>query len=398
MTARYYTQFYLSGLVSCLALIAGFNWLIDPQGVFRILTLPGINQEKPLLEKEGVRKTKSIDLERGAFKAVVLGTSRSFGGLDPEHPKFAAGTAYNAALPGTNFYETHKVFEFASQHLSLQQVVLELDFTTFSDKRTVDADFEDSRFAGKTIWVSSLGSLVSLYHLQDAWTTLQFNRQGQAARYTTQGFRRDRTYGEGSSDRHDHHRLFAWADQQYLSIHTGLDYDSRDRTQRLQAIVEQSQANDIELYLFIPPLHAHLIESLALTGLMPEFEQWKRDLVQLVADHNQAYPNRPPLRLWDFSGISSVTTEPVPPEGSDEKMQWYIESSHFTPELGDIMLDMMLSYPDRPAAAPDDFGIVLTPQNLETQLAQMRSGLRDYEQNHADDIRDLKALHNAILN
>lgn len=406
MTARRYTRLYLSGFVSCLLLAAAFNSVIDPQGIFRLVTLERFNKEKPLIEKEGVRKTKSIDIERGEFTTLLLGTSRTFGGLNPEHPEFAAGAAYNAGLPETNLYEIQKVFDFSLQHLPLQQIILEVDFTTFSDERTVDADFNDSRFANKVIWLSSLDSLLALYQLKDAWTTLQFNRAGKQARYTSQGFRRKRIYGaadgkgneRGSvvNDTIDHHHLFAWADQQYLRVHAGLDYDSTERMQRLRAMLEQSHTQGVALHLFIPPLHVHLLESLSIAGLMPEFEQWKRDLVKTVDAHNRAYPTQPPLRLWDFSGVSPVTTEPVPPENSDTQMRWYVESSHFRPDLGDRMLSLMLQAPQRPVDALADFGVVLTAENIDEQLAQLRSDLAQYRKTHPEDIRDLQAFYEEV--
>lgn len=435
MNSRRYTQFCLSTFVGSLLVIAGFNGLVDAQGVFRFINREGFNREKPLLEKEGVRKIKSIDIAQGEFTTLLLGTSRTFGGLNPEHSAFTPKAAYNAALPGTNFYETHKVFDYAVQHLPLQRVILELDFTAFSDEQTVQADFKDSRFAGENVFLSSLDSLLSLYQLRDSWETLQFNRAGRQARYTAQGFRRHRIYDESTDPESNdgplmidlaspdltpadsvvnHHELFVWANKQYMTVHAGLAYDSRDRRQRLQDTLEKSAEYDLELHLFIPPLHAHLLESLAIAGLMPKFEQWKRDLVQIVDAHNRAHPDQPPLKLWDFSTLNSVTTEPVPADGSTEQMQWYVESSHFRPELGDYMLDLMLgsspsseqrlsgadvSKNDISSGSHDsqtDFGVVLTPENIEEQLLRLRTDLVQYRKNNPEDIRMLNALYKEV--
>ncbi|MEO0707754.1 MAG: hypothetical protein AAF050_19105 [Cyanobacteria bacterium J06649_5] len=403
MATRRYTRLYLLVFFSSLLAVAGFNGFMDPQGIFRLMAIEGINKEKPLLEKEGVRKTKSLDLEQGDFTTLLLGTSRTFGGLNPEHKVFPAGRTYNAALPRTNLYETQKVFDFALQHLPLKQVVMELDFTTFSDAQTVDADFKDSRFAGKNVKLSSLDSLLSAYQIQDSFTTLQFNLQGKQARYTAQGFRRKRLYGEVrdrasvGSDIVDHHKLFTWTNQQYLKTHSNLDFDSRDRIERLQQMLRAAREQNIEMHLFIPPLHVHLVESLKLTNLLPDYYQWKRDLVAAVDAHNQTYSTKPPIKLWDFSSVSSVTTERVPPENSEVQMKWYVESSHFRPVLGDVMLSLMLDSSASVADAPEDFGHVLTTQNVEAQVAQMNSDLLSYERLYPQDIIALKALQKELV-
>jgi hypothetical protein len=54
-------------------------------------------------------------------------------------------------------------------------------------------------------------------------------------------------------------------------------------------------------------------------------------------------------------------------------MRWHWEPGHFKKELGDLVLDRILDVP-APADTPvEDFGIKLTPANIESHLAGVRS-------------------------
>jgi hypothetical protein len=100
-----------------------------------------------------------------------------------------------------------------------------------------------------------------------------------------------------------------------------------------------------------------------------------------------------PFPLWDFSGFTELTTEPFPPLGDKEtKMRWYWESSHYKKELGDLVLDRMFDYKHPDREVPKDFGVLLTPENIESHLAWIREGRERWAKQFPEDVREIAEL------
>lgn len=377
--------------------MAGFlavNALVDPEGRFSLFTRPRFNQEKTELMESGGRTSKSRALASGAYDTVILGSSRTENGINPQHEALAGKHAYNAALSGSNFYETYQVFAFARRHTKLSTVLIGLDFLLFSSKRDVAGDFSDSGFAGRPPWLSDLHYLASPQTFWSSWTTLQKNRSGEHSLYTDRGMR-DRTRMYDSANVNHRDLFIKILTRDFLvsqKTYGGFVY-GRDRVELLRTLIAECRSEGIALYLFIPPSHARDLEALRALGLYPLFEQWKRDLTQIVAEANLSQDAVQPITLWDFSGYSSITTEDVP--AADEKgkaMQWYWESSHFKKATGDLVLDRLFHYEHASRSLPEDFGVALSPQNIEAHLAWERDQQRRYHETHPREVAEVEAL------
>ena len=150
--------------------------------------------------------------------------------------------------------------------------------------------------------------------------------------------------------------------------------------------------NNIELYMLISPAHARQWELIASAGMWGKFERWKQQMVHFNDAMARMY-QRPAFPLWDFSGFNSYTTEPVPKLGDKTKMmQWYWESSHYRKELGDRVLDKVLGYSDPNRSIADDFGVLITLDNIEQHLKKIRDDRKIYERTHAEEVNEIKTL------
>jgi hypothetical protein len=301
---------------------------------------------------------------------------------------------YNVALQGSNFYETYQVFTFAKKTGRLKTVVLGLDFLLFSDKREVAGDFPDSPFAGANRWLSNLKYLVSPDTFSWSLQTVQDNRADRKSRYTAQGMRgRPPLADEGRVNHRDLFikiltRNFLVSEETYGDFSYGLD-----RVEMFRSLVHQCRAEGIALHVFIPPGHARDLEALRVLGLYPLFEQWKRDLVNVLAADAAQHPDTKPFQLWDFTGYSTLTTEDIPLAAEKGKpMRWYWESSHFKKELGDLVLDRLFSYHDPDHVVPEDFGVILTPENLEAHLTLVRAQQKRYSETHPQEVAEVEYL------
>lgn len=129
---------------------------------------------------------------------------------------------------------------------------------------------------------------------------------------------------------------------------------NQERLNYFREIVQICQEKNINLMVFFSPSHATQWTGTEASGdwYWQEWENWKKDLVKIIP-------------IWDFSGYNSVTTEPV----SDD-MKNYYDSSHYRPAVSKLILAKMLN---QPLEIPADFGMFLTPENLEENLQKIRN-------------------------
>ena len=130
---------------------------------------------------------------------------------------------------------------------------------------------------------------------------------------------------------------------------------------------------DLELHVFIPPGHARQAEVVRFLGLEPLFPQWLRELACVVASTESGKRS---VRLWDFSGYNSVTTEPIPPFSSKDRMQWYRDSVHFSRRTGRAIVDTVLGFPPSELGKDQTFGVQVTPgtsMNISSTVASLES-------------------------
>lgn len=374
--AQAYFKNYLLILLLGLLLIAGINLIIDPQNFFPVVNREGFNREKPFLTSSGMRKLKSIELEKGDYNTILLGTSRVLQGLNPVSPTFESGTVYNAGLPRANLYEIYKVSEFSRNHQKLKTIIIGLDFLSFSGENNVAGDFNHSRFVGRNLYKIYLDGLISNQQLFHSIETLNFNlhKNSLGKSYTR--------YGSVTVDpsRILYETIFKEQLKRFLKAYAEFDY-SQEKLDLFRQLVKDCQANNINLYVFISPIHVQLLEVIRIVGLYPTYEQWQRDLVNILSEET-GNASTVKTVLWDFSGYNSITTESLPSSTSKRPMLWYYDSSHYNQAVGELILQSIFSPYEKSQIVPSDFGVVLTPETVESHLAQIRDEQVLYRQNH----------------
>src|SRR6185295_6080795 len=106
-------------------------------------------------------------------------------------------------------------------------------------------------------------------------------------------------------------------------------------------------------------------------GWWPLFESWKRALVAAIAEEAAARPGSAAFPLWDFGGFNSLTMERVPlPDDMKSGMRWYVDSSHYSREYGNLILARVLGRPE--GARAEDGGMLLDSRNVDAHLREVR--------------------------
>ncbi len=408
-------------VVTVLVLFAGagtFNALVDPFGMFRIVTVDGVNAVKPAIFNR-VRLMKAYDVRRLKPRSIILGSSRVHLGLSPAHRSWGPESrpVYNLAFDGATTKEMYHYLRHAHAVRPLRQVVLGLDTyhpTTapsatrpgFNLRLLYQPSSAFSRLealAGDAKLLFNLDTLresVRTLRSQDQQGTDWFADDGQ--RLGPQFFRRPTE----SYTKHGPRHYFDEIDK--LEVRFQLEWriprrpqarraakppeprDAATSLDYIESIVRFCREQGIDLRIFITPSHVHQLEIAAAAGSWPSIENGKRALVKMLAA--DAAVHGTPIPLWDFSGYSDITTEALPPLGSHVEMRYYWDSSHFKQEVGDRVLQIILS--DGPAApeAASGFGVRLNADNIDRELEKIRRRQELFRQVRVEEIERIRRL------
>jgi hypothetical protein len=357
---RRFTYFFLGITLSPVLAIGLFNGFVDPYEIFNSPKISGFNQLKPA-KFTNDRLFKAIEITHIKPKIILLGSSRTQWGLDPKHPAFDE-PSYNLALQGANMYETMRYFQHAIANQSqLKTVVVGIDFFMFAESPN-KLIFKESRLEKKSMtFEDAISVLFSLDALATSQDTIAENRTERETHEFIDGLLLvdPRKTLPGSIEEFTKFIVRGFQDDSQASI-------SQKQIDSLKILVKQCQEQGIQLELLISPAHAIQWEANRLNEGWETFEQWKREVVKIAP-------------VWDFSGYNSITTEPI-----QNQMKNYIDSSHYRKEVGDLILNRIFNY--QVETVPDDFGVLLTPDNIEAHLEKIRRDREIWVKNNPEAI------------
>jgi hypothetical protein len=380
-----------------LLLVAAFNRVVNPYGLFDGPVIDGVNREKPETNNRQ-RISKAYQLRYLKPQAIILGTSRA-NALDARHIHWRNSVAYNLALNGSSIYEQWRYLQHAQAISPLREVVLGMDFFMFND--LTGQNFKEARLA-----VDAAGHLRTALMNYDAGDLMAGLLSGAAFRSSFKTIKQQGRYTDTNSNRRNnvvakggHWGLFTEMERKLFQEYAA-QADRADEKQpgnfshfdNYRNIIRFAHAHDIRLHLFISPSHARMWELWRIVGKAEERDNWKRLLVS-INEEEAILAGRKPFPLWDFSGYNSITTEAVPvAEEVERSMVGYWEGSHYKHEVANYVLDRLFSVRDGVRIAPDDFGVFLTGGEIEMHLKREQYAGAQYRNEYHDEVRAMEQL------
>lgn len=389
--------------IATAAIVAGFNVAVDPYLFFGMPRMAGWNDLKPAAATHE-QVMKAYDAPRTMARTVILGSSRTDIGLDPEHAVWPSQyrPVYNLSIAGSSLgsgllYLRHLVAARPAAEAP-RTVIVGLDFENFlyrpraqpvapAVQRPVAARGEaeqrllvlDNGSANPERGMRRLkdfgAATLSLDAVTDSLATIGANRLAGNVNMTPDGhfsesLVRSTTAADGVA------ALFAQKNATTLSQYTNPRQVLSDtpggpipELQSVRNLIAFAKQHDITVILAIQPAHASRLNLLAKMGYWPDYERWKHDLTLLVAAEQDAGAA---VTLWDFGGYEEYAREPVPADHDrNARLTWFWDPVHYTTALGDLITGRMLGEPGLP-----NYGVVLTPANLDQRLAQVRHDQR----------------------
>lgn len=397
---HYFIIFSIAAVLTGLSL-AGFNWLVDPYWIFGAPKIAGFNAYKTRLDPNE-RIFKIVNLARQQPTVVLLGTSRTDVGLSPLHPVFAGKKTLNLAMSAQPYSETRALLDLLDQKKT-RQAIIGMDFFVANDLLIPPRNIVSENYSSNR----RLELLISISTLRDSIMTLipvnQLTAYG-LNEYTDAG---QRGYNIKAPAKGNHGTFISNERGYLLDMYTPppnctFEFDTlhhgQSQMDHARAMLERAYRENIDLRLFISPSHARQWETLAAAGLWDKWEEWKRRLTKMNEDEAEK-AKRPAFPIWDFSGYNSISTETLPTlDDATNLMRNYFDSSHYTPTVGNLVLDRIFSYHTQERNLPDDFGVLITSANLNTHLARIRAEREQYRRTHPGDVAEINALAMKVAN
>jgi hypothetical protein len=374
MPARHqrFVRTWLFTTFGALALVVASNVLVDLPGAYPNLHL---NSFEPLRYRNGDRVHKAEMARRGRWENIILGSSRARAGFPAQHPLLPAEQTCNLSVDAARFPELVTIFDYARQHNPLKRVILGVDLYMFTYGPPWILDFPESRFnPDYAPWPYHCKMLLSQAATSETWAVLLNKLDG----YTLPP-KGARGFHEASLGKREKQRdLF---NRVLYKMGAGYRLQVLDPSyfELFRHVVRVCRDEQIDLQVAILPVHALDIELLYASGRWSDFEKWKTGLANVLAE--EKVENK--AGLWDFTGYSGPTTEPIPVEGDvTSRMKYYLESSHFTPALGALVLNEMLGPPGTP-----DFGVKINRSNLTNHLARILQDRAAFARTNVADVQ-----------
>ncbi len=387
-----YLKLLMALLTTTLVATAAFNRIIDPYGLFASPKLEGINLQKPET-KNRQRLSKAYQLNYIKPEVVILGTSRALN-LNINQDYWHGLNVYNLALASSSIYENYRYLQHAQSISPLKTVIIGLDYFMFGDHRednyrtqrlNINEDGSPNRhLLGVTI-EDLLPSLLSLDALRSSIKTIRYQRHQPK-------IRQQRVSSKGG-----HHAMFVELERGIMEKwgshsrqHKFSEIGTIAKPGSFRKLLRLAYQSNIDLRLFISPSHARFWEAWEITGVIDDIKTWKRALVTAI-EEEATLAQVSPASLIDFSGYNRYTTESLPEKDDALTLMFgYWEGSHYTSELGDLVIKRLYNDLDEP------FGVAISAQNIEQHLRFIQDEGVKYRTQNPQVRKELEALMDEV--
>jgi len=345
-------------------IIALLNYVIDPNGMNNKIVIDGINSSKKTNTGYSYR-FKTNRLVNDKFDTLMLGTSR-IGVMDPRVVNgYTKGNTFNLEAPASITEMHYKLFKYALKYNNIKNVVYGIDFMAFNKSRTLGKTFSQFNGLNNKIVNGEKISNYDLYFNLDTTKSSSYvlyknlmNQEIVAEKFLQNGMRvfyqyidslKKGTYSYNKRMEftfHEYYNDFNGIYKNYKYSENYLDYFSK--------IIKECKENNIKIWVYIPPMYNLHFDSLKSAGYYDEFERFKRELVKFT-------------NYIDFTGYNTITNN------SDN----FWDSAHLKVKMTKPVMARI--FHDKSVDVPSDFGVLVTPENIETHLKNLRGQVKEFD-------------------
>lgn len=330
-------------MLALTAVLALTNFAVDPYGIYREWEEGDVFPASGTYER--LHKTERI--KRVKPDVLILGTSRANIGIDPDEEFFPGLTPYNAGASAATIREHRLMLEYAYRVRPLKKVVLSLDLLSFNTKRPDNRHFKEHRVAPGALspqnsFFNTYGTIFSFDTLTVVAKHLRYVESIHRQSYPEANGHKQNDKAAWIAKKRGVHSFFRLSPNSHMYpenfSYAYSDTPGDTTFQDFRAILEFCAEKNIELYIYIGPMHKIHLDMFVDHGMQDIRENWKKKLVEIARPFG--------VPLWDFSTYHDIAMEPLPPEDDTEtQMRWFWDTDHYKTEAGDIVMRKILGLP-----------------------------------------------------
>ena len=368
-----------------LTLLVALNYIVDPYFIHQWDT-PRLHRLSPAQQKI-MPWAKTYAAYRFQPEVVFLGSSRSEIGLPTDSRLFSGKRVFNLAISGASIGDAASMLEHTSFFHHPELVIWGLDYGWQFREKTGNTDFTKELIARDSFYplrrtLLNIKRSVSMAMTVDAMKiVIGQSEQSCRSLLAYNGYKSPECLeiimrNEGGTKR-------AFEEVLKKKEPLGNPADIAATIQFLDRAADNSCRNGAALRFFFHPIHA-LAELSYWATLEEDLENWKRSLVKMVDARRQGGCD---IKLFDFSGFNSITTEEIPQATGKENMTYYWEQSHYNGEVGMRILAEVSA--TAKGASEDTFGAELRPDTIEGHLLSLRQARQKYIKDHPKETANI---------
>lgn len=386
MTAKKFVFILALLNLPAMLLISVLNFIIDGDSSRHLPGEPSIFSRST--NHSALSKLHYLSLEKP--EVIYFGSSRTEIGL-PADPALVGGrTVYNSGLSANTLGNTLPLIRHVLAISEPKAIVLGVDFVSFLpqpsafsnlDMSLLSSGIAEYRFKRlfhdikRTLTIeTTANSIHSLSALYAGKSYDEIDSPASIGGQVSDAEMERLTMGRGKNVRAFQRKLqFAAGEPpSWETIDIGL--------RMLDDFVAFVCQRKVAIRIYTNPRHALAEQMLNQNGAWPQVERWKIALGDIAT----RYKPQCDIRIFDFSGYNSITTEPAVHLTPTQGLTYYWEASHYKSVVGAMILRRMFFTDVQ--SQPFDFGRELKKDTVDEVNAQVRKDQIDYIESHADEI------------
>lgn len=381
MTSKQFAIRLIVGCLILLGLVGIFNRIVDPFWYYRDIEIDGFNAVKHKFQRFE-RHVKPALLIREQPEAIILGSSFSEVGFDPNNPFFTNHgrlKSMNFALAGASWERNQCDFEFAVTHSRIKRALVGF--------HPGDLPLADCKKDFASIGKISTGEL--LFSDRSLLASIQtILKQGNELRsHTREGMYFYSRHAAGVDNRFRKYFMARIKENpQCMKPGDKSHVDSNPDAQHeldlsgLRRMIRTAKKHNVELVLFAYPRHAYNFEM----DRQCDETGWQWHALQKIASmvKTESAGNES-VRAWHFYGYNDITAEPI---GTSAK--YWQDPNHFNFEMGNWMLEDMFDE----SHAPPKLGRPLASGSTDSIYREFLAQRDGYMKQHMEIQQDFQKL------
>ncbi|GKU79212.1 polysaccharide deacetylase family protein [Paenibacillus sp. L3-i20] len=347
MSLRKWLIAFIAALALAATVVAGFNYVVDPFGVFgdKVLKWHSYN----MVNNPRVAKISYLDQNHEKYNSYIIGGSKS-GSISPELLDQYYGddaSFYSMLMYGGDFHDYEKTLTYIMDEYKPKNIVLHMSLQEISHFNEKATDFKQTLHA-KVSGESKLKFYLDYLKLNPSYgySKLEgyFKRAADPFQYS-QFIPETGVYNKVKRDAEKVDDLEAYmaANKTAFAPFGKLDADALDKNvEALKRMKAYTEANGATFRL--------------VTGATSDQELLSYDMESL----KQYWTKLAGVTdFWDFSGYSPISGDP----------RYFYDTMHYRNSVGKMMLGYM--FQDPAVYVPNGFGHLTTSENVKARADQV---------------------------